>query len=505
MIELLRSAEHRWTIDKNVNDKSILTEFASLMVNKRGGFTLDDLVDDTIYQGRVQEPGAIYGRGSSITTGVRLLQAKYYMFGYDVNDRKTGQKKFMPSPMLLNCIETKDENVQAQNFLVNLFSIQYPNPANRTPDCFEIFAGRLIVKLLLESRLQHRLYIDECIWFLPFLERVNKDIYQELVKSILEYRSLSYDKKLELFQSIEDWVYLFANVTHEMNYYFLRLFKNMGVFNLIGDRFHNDGKLFKFLHSEANGTKTYRNTAYDTRKKISGYVELTDIVYMAASKLSLNFSAFDIPTKQTDENIYNLQDWYTYLYEIEPLSYLACINTTVDRKSEVQSIVSEMVRASKYGSHDGKEFENALKPFMELFEETLDVQIIAGAGNTDLLCTMEENPTERIYKMNVDAKTRNYGLQELNASRLTRHMRKHGAEFCIVVAPRFAAGVKQDIANSKVVVVKSEVLGNYCYLECTQSNKRAADFTAIRNIIDANLGCDITAKIEELTVSRYAV
>lgn len=505
MMELLRTTEHRWTIDKNVNDKSILTEFAALMANKRGGFTLDDLVDDTIYQGRTQEPGAEYNKGSSITTGVRLLQAKYYMFGYDVNDRETGQKKFMPSPMLLNCIETDDLNIQAQNFLVNLFAIQYPNPANRTPDCFEIYAGRLIVNLLLDSRLQYRLYIDECIWFLPFLERMTPEIYQELIDSILEYRRYSYEQKLSLFQSVYDWNHLFANVTHEMNYYFLRLFKNMGVFNLIGDNSHNGGRLFRFLHSEAGGNKTYRNTAYDTHKKFSGYVELSNAVFMAASKLSNNFSLFDIPTKQTDENIYNLQDWYTYLYEIEPLPYLACINTNIDRKSEIQAIVYEMVRASKYGSHDGKEFENALKPFMELFEETLDVEIIAGAGNTDLLCTMEEQPSNRIYKMNVDAKTRNNGLQELNASRLTRHIRKHGAEFCIVVAPRFASGVKQDIANSKVVVVKSEVLGNYCYLECTQSNKRAADFTSIRKIIDANLGRDITAQIEELTVSRYAV
>lgn len=505
MIELERSIEHRWTIDKNVNHQSILTKFAALMADKQNGFTLEDLVDDTITQGRVQEPGAEYYRGSSITTRVRLLQAKYYMFGYDVNDRAKGQKKFMPSPMLRNCIDTADKDIRAQNFLVNLFCIQYPNPANRTPDCFEIYAGRLIIKLLLDFRLEQRLYIDECIWFLPFLEKVTSVIYEDLVESILEYRNFSYEQKLELFESVEDWNYLFANVTHEMNYYFLRLFKDMGVLDLVGDDTHNSGKLFKFLHSEAGDNKTYRNTAYDTRKKISGYVILKKSVLDAARKLTATFSAFDIPTKQTDDDIYNLQDWYTYLYEIEPLSYLACINTTIDRKSEVQAIVDQMVRASKFGSRDGVEFENALKPFMELFDETRDVQIIAGAGNTDLLCTMEERPSERLYKMNVDAKTRNKGLQELNARRLIGHIKKHGAEFCMVVAPRFASGVKQDIDNTKIVAVKSEVLGNYCYLECTRSGKQTADFSSIRQIIDTNLGTDITGKIEELTVSRYAV
>ena len=500
MIELERSVEHRWTIDKNVNDKRILTEFATVM-SRKNNFTLDDLIDDTISCGRFNESGAEYASGSSITVGVRLLQAKYYMLGYDVTDHSSGTKKFMPSPMLINCIENPDPVEQAKNFLVNLFSIQYPNPANRTPDCFNIYAGRLIVKLLLDNRIDKRLYIDECVWFLPFLERVDDAIYDELVKSIIEYRQLSYSEKIKLFQSVESYEYLFANVLHELNYYFLRLFQNMGVFDIIGDPSHNGGELFRFEHVE----KTYRNDAYASRKKYSGYVILTDDVMSSAEKLSASFSVVDRPTTQYDDNIYNLRDWYTTLYEVEPLAYLNCINTQVDRKSKIQAIVSEMVRASKFGSHDGKEFESALKPFMELFKETLDVQIIAGAGNTDLLCTMEELPSQSIYKMNVDAKTRNTALSELNASRLSRHLRKHGAKFCMVVAPRFASGVKQDIHNSNIVVVKSEVLGSYCFHECTQSGRDYADFTSILNLINNNLGSDITQQVMNLTESRYAV
>lgn len=514
MIELERSTEHRWTIDKNVNDKKILADFAVLMSRHRG-FKLEDLVDNSITQGRVYDPVVPYGtnvkKGSQITTGVRLLQAKYYMLGYDVNDRETGTKKFMPSPMLINYMESSDEKAQANNFLVNLYSIQYPNPANKTPECFEIYAGRLFVKLLLDNRIQNKLYIDECVWFLPFIEKLNEEVYENLIDSIIEFRSLSYSQKMELFEEVPDYNYLFANVMHEMNYYFLRLFQSMGVFSIEEDKNHNSGQLLRFLHSITKNkitgaeTLTYRNDAYASLKKYSGYVTLSNDVLESAMRLNSSFSAFEIPTKQTDEDIYNLQDWYTTLYEVEPLAYLNCINTSVDRKSEVQAIVSEMVRASKYGSHDGTDFENALKPFMELFKETIDVEIIAGAGNTDLLCTMEEKPSQQLYKMNVDAKTRNSALSELNASRLMRHIRRHGAKFCIVVAPRFASGVRQDIQNSNVVVVKSEVLANYCFCECTQSGRDFADFTSIRNIIDNNLGCDITPHIEQLTVSRYAV
>ena len=91
MIELERSVEHRWTIDKNVNDKRILTEFATVM-SRKNNFTLDDLIDDTISCGRFNESGAEYASGSSITVGVRLLQAKYYMLGYDVTDHSSEQK-----------------------------------------------------------------------------------------------------------------------------------------------------------------------------------------------------------------------------------------------------------------------------------------------------------------------------------------------------------------------------------------------------------------------------
>ena len=63
-------------------------------------------------------------------------------------------------------------------------------------------------------------------------------------------------------------------------------------------------------------------------------------------------------------------------------------------------------------AYDGKEFENSLKPFMELFRETANVEIISGAGNTDLLCAMED-ADENIYKMNVDAKQEELVLKKL--------------------------------------------------------------------------------------------
>lgn len=494
MIRLTRSDEHRWTIDKNVNSPIILTEHAINMA-KSPSFNMADISRKTISNSR----GGV--EGNLITAGVRLLQAKYYMFGYDVKDPMSGQKRFMPSPMTVNLMAGLTQHEQANNFLVNLFCIQYPNPANRTPACFQVYAGRLIIKLLLESRLGRRQYIDECIWFLPFIEQVSKASYEKLVCSILEYRNLPYAKKQRMFASVNDYEHLFANITHELNYYFLRLFRNMHVFVLNPDASHNEGKIFRFKHND----HTYRTDAYDSHKKISGYVTLSSDVMESAKKLTQAYSAFERPTNENDPDIYNRGYWLSNLYEIEPLDYLNCIRQKVDYTSEITAIVSEMVRASKFGSRNGTEFERALKPFIQLFAETCDVEIISGPGNTDLLCSMEELPTGDIYKMNVDGKTRKSAVSDLNERRLTKHINKHGAKFCIVVAPRFARGVNNDIAASRIVTVNSEVLANYCYCECIRGGKEAADFSSLLEIISANLGTDITQKVQQLTISRYSL
>ena len=141
---------------------------------------------------------------------------------------------------------------------------------------------------------------------------------------------------------------------------------------------------------------------------------------------------------------------------------------------------------------------------MELFRETANVEIISGAGNTDLLCAMEDDH-DNIYKMNVDAKTRKAGLEEINARRLENHLQKHGSKFCIVVAPRFASGIIGDIAGHKIVTVRADDFGSYCYKECKNNRDGFADFESIHSIIESRLGTDITDQIRKLTESRYGI
>lgn len=492
MIKLDRRKNHKWIMQKNVSSKDIIKAYLDVISNAGTKIDYDSVKEklklQSVYRGRSNQ-------GSISTMGVRFSQMCFYMFGYKIN------RIFVPSPMTQNLLNQSCTISKESNSLVNLFSMQFPHPFSNTNSDFSIYMGRLFIKLLLDDRLKKKLYIDEMIWFLPFIEKITEKVYEELIESIIEYRNLNYYDKYVLFHSVKNCDDVFANVTHEMNYYFLRIFRGFGVLDVIADTKHNNGNIFKFHHG--NG-KTYRTDAYESGKKCSGYIQLNDMVIDDAIKLNDHFSVFDNPTSMSTIGINSKRDWLTALYDTEPLAYLNCINKTFNRSKEISDIVNKMVYASKYGSHDGKEFENSLKPLMELFRETCNVEIISGAGNTDLLCAMEEENLD-IYKMNVDAKTRKAGLEEINARRLENHLKKHGSRFCIVVAPRFASGIGGDIFGHNIVTIKADDLGSYCYKECTNSNDGFADFESIRKVIEKNLGTDITDAIRELTTERYGI
>lgn len=527
-MNLRREREHRWIFQKNVSSSTIIKAFVRVLNEERAnvdyGGIQQALRDQNIYRGRDSN-------GSLSTMGVRFSQMCFYMFGYRAKDTKK-HKTFVPSPMTLVTLKEKEkcdkkineirdeqgktdekkekEILEVENerdrrlqrcSLVNLYSMQFPHPYSRTPEDFKIYIGRLIVKLLLDERIEKRLYIDEMIWFLPFIETIDDHTYEELIKDICDYRKLTYEQKLEKFESVRNFNDVFANVTHEINYYFLKIFKGFNVFEIKKDDSHNGGKIFKFRHGNED---TYRTDAYDSRKTVSGYVTLNENLINDAIKLNENFSAFSKPTTMETEDIYSREDWLTAIYDTEPLSYLNCIEESVSNETEVYNVIQTMIHASKYGSHDGSEFENSLKPFLELFGEMINVEIIGGAGNTDLLCALNDN-NEHIYKMNVEAKTRNNGLEQINSQRLENHMRMNHSAFCVVIAPRFARGVSGDIRGHRIVTIRAEDFGTYCYKECLNKESGLADFEPIHEIIEQNYGTDITDLVRELTASRYGL
>lgn len=487
MIELERSKDHKWILQKNISSKSLLIDFVGALKDQDNIIDAENikeqLKDKRVYRGRSDE-------GNAGTMGVRLSQACFYMFGYKKGD------KFFPTPMA-NLLLDKDRDLTIQQIaLINLYSMQFPNPYSKTIDDFTIYVGRLLIKLLLDKRINERLYIDECIFFLMFLEHVDEDIYEELIESILEFRSLSFEEKSRLFKSVEDYDDVFSNATHEMNYYFMRIFTEFGVFETMGDRLHNDGNLFKFLH----GKSTIRTDAYVSRAKYSGYVIIDKNIKEDAIKLNEKFSAFDYPLTQAGPN--SRDDWIRELYLFNPLKYIDVLMENDDDNKYIIESIENMVHHARYGTRDGKSFEYSLKPVFEMFRENRNVEIISGSGDTDLLCIMDDE-SDNLYKVNVDAKTSRTSTAAIVATHITNHILKNGSKYCIIVSPRFAKGVAGDIKYSKIVTIEAETLADYCLNECLSSTDKLADYTSLDNLICDNLGTDITKKVNNIIEERF--
>ncbi len=490
MIKLNRSKDNKWIMQKNISSSDLFEVFVEAMNNQNNiidnEYLLTQFKRKFSYRGRSNE-------GSSNTMGVRLSQACFYMLGY-----KKG-KNFYPSPMTDMYLNNKNYSKE-KLFLVNLYSMQFPSPYSDTPNNFKIYIGRLIIKLLLDKRIDNRLYIDECIYFLPFMETINFELYEELISSILEYRKLSYDEKLKLFKNIDMYDDLFANCAHEMNYYFIRIFSGFGVFNIVEDKNHNRGRIFSFKHGKGS---TYRTDAYASRKKYSGYIELNSLIVKNAHDLASKYSAFDMPELQS--NCLSREEWIRDLYEFKPLKFISVVFPAESKDSNVIDIVKNMVYQSRYGSRDGKTFENSLKPIFELFRENRNVEIISGSGDTDLLCVMTELNSDEKYKINVDAKTSHHATEQINPIRITNHIKKNNSRYCIIVSPKFSRGVKTDISGFNIVTIEAETLANYCLKECINSSDGLANYSNLDIYIKNALGTDITRAVNNYLENNYNI
>lgn len=493
MLKLNRSKDNKWIFQKNISSTELMNAFVNAIIGNNNGKIdkekiKEKLRNEELYKGRSK-------KGSTSTMGVRLSQMCFYMQGY----KKDGKFLLSTTSQFLRS-DNKTLNLN-EAFLINLFSMQYPSPYSNTPENFNIYMGRLIIKMLLDERINKRIYIDEFIWFLPFLETINKITYDELILEIIKYRKLSYDQKLKLFSSIKNSDDIFANCTHEINYYFIPIFEQARVFETRSDETYNDGKVFYFKHGN---TKTYRRTGVGKHKEIPGYIVLDKNIIKQAQILIDKHSAFEIP--ETQATALTKEDWIRNLYEFNMLDYIKDISEDIDKNNILIDSIKNMVYQSKYGTNDGKSFESSLKPIFELFRENINVEIISGAGDTDLLCIMKKNnKTEDMYKVNVDAKKTKNRLEGINTSRIRNHLRKNGSLYCIIVSPKFSKGAKTDINGYQIVTIEAETLATYCLKECLNSIDGLADYETINNVILSNEGTDITEKVEDIIKERYNV
>ena len=93
-----------------------------------------------------------------------------------------------------------DRDKVSKIFATMLFANGFRQPFSQMSAAFNIFAYRLIFRLLREERLDGKLYDDEVFYLAMFTKVITEETYEELVQDILKLRSRDPKEKYQEFK-----------------------------------------------------------------------------------------------------------------------------------------------------------------------------------------------------------------------------------------------------------------------------------------------------------------
>ena len=158
----------------------------------------------------------------------RINTLEYFMFGYEDD---TDGKKFMFSPLgNLFLKHINDEEKLIKIFTTMLFAIQFQHPASGTDKEFQLFPFRLILKLLLDNRLNGKLHNYEYALIIAFVNSMDDSKYEDLVQRILELRKKSDEEIASLYKADE---HTYVNAVYEWEYYTCKLLSTIGIVDIV--------------------------------------------------------------------------------------------------------------------------------------------------------------------------------------------------------------------------------------------------------------------------------
>lgn len=491
--------KNKWTIMKYVNDFNLIIEYASTIrelkakVDDNSIIEINSIMKDLgIYSPR-------YGVASVDTTAFKICQLIYFMIAYRSS---TAQKELVFSPLgnlLLDNLNDTDK--RSKIFATMLYNMPFNHPYNKMSPEFNIYPYRLIFKLLCDSRLDNKLYLDDVFYYVLWTKTTDKDSYEILVNDIIKFRKLSPYDKYNIFKeklSLQDAL---ANALHETTYLFGQL-ESAGIAEVsdgieIGVLCHGGfgrNKVPDYLSPEEQ--KNYKPTG--RRVYTTECIRLNNNVIPLINKLLTSYSFDDKPHDLLDT--LGLQDYILHLYNFYPEELLQEIGF---KQSKIENILLIAKNINKYSrnTEDGDcyKFEEILS---EAFNEFIDVDAhtIGGSGNTDVEClylTINE-------KFAVEAKSTKNKLGNINAGRLQLHRNKINAKYTIVVAPYFMPSVESDIKNTVNVMITASSLSNFLYQSYINS-KEEPSYDPLHAIIMDSMGSDISSKVNDFIAKNYGI
>lgn len=416
----------------------------------------------------------------------RINTLEFFMFGYE--DKDNDNKRFIFSPLgNLFLSHINEEEKLTKIFTAMLFGIQFEHPANGTPSCFQLYPFRLILQLMLEPRLNYRLYNTEYAYIVPFVENVTDETYEKLVNDILEFRKIDDDTVAKMLKEDE---HTYVNCVYEWQYYMQKLLSTIGIITV-----HQGDKLVKLFHpSKANSSSNPTGRTVRT-----GYVEVAPCVKAFVEKMLERYSIYDKPLRLDVADRMQL-DVVKEIYSFYPQILLEEIGEKVD---EFQTQLLELPKMiERYANNPDNEtayqFEDALAEGFNMFVN-VDARKIGGAGHTDIECLY----ITRKKKFAVEAKSTANKLTGINSGRLREHRNQIGGDYTIVITPRYVPATKRDIKDDPIVIILASTFSEYLYNHLYH-DIREIDYEDFDNIITDNLGTDISRLISNMTMEKFA-
>lgn len=414
----------------------------------------------------------------------RINTLEYWMFGYE--NKVNGENKFIFSPLgnlFLKYIT--DEEKTKKIFITMLFAMQFQHPGSKTNKEFQLYPFRLIFKLLMDARLDYRLYNHEVEYLIVFQKSMTENSYETLVESILNIRNLSNDEIADKFQEDQ---HTFVNAVYEWEYYTQTLLEKVGFVN------RYSGELIcKLFHP----TKTNSKSKPTGRKARKGYVSIKDEYIEFITALLNEYSCFETPVRLDDQERMTI-DCIKEIYSFYPSILLSEIGES-DELTDLLELPKLIEDYSKNPENNTAYlFEKVLTDGFNMFYN-VDAVTRGGAAHTDIECLY----ITKNKKFAVESKSTANKLLGINAGRLREHREEIGGDYTIVVTPRYVPATKKDILGTPIVIILASTFSEYLYNHIFH-DVRDMDFSDLDSIIVNNLGKDVSKLISNMTLEKFA-
>ena len=414
----------------------------------------------------------------------RINTLEFWMFGHEEKNGKSRQFIFSPLGNLLLKYVNDDEKRQFI-FTAMLFSIQFKHPANDKECDASLYPFRLIYQLLLDPRLNGKLYNFEAELLLVFMKDNNPRNYEILVRRMLFLRQKSNAYLKRLYESDE---HTFVNSVHEWETFTTKLLTTIGCLKRTeGER------ICSLYHPQKANSRSAPTPRHATR----GYVEIPDEIRQFVEEMLRSYSPYQ-PILRLDDPERLTNDVIKEIYSFYPQELLDQIN-----EDDEFSKLLNLPRLIEEYSHNPENstaylFEDVLEEGFNLFYN-VEAKKIGGSGHTDIEClclTLSK-------KFAVDAKSTANKLYGLNTKRLEEHRDEIGAKYTIIITPRYTPGVKRDIRREPIVIILASTFAEYLYNNLFHEVDKM-DYEELDEIIMNNYGQDVSELISKITLNKFA-